>query len=91
MINTQLERIVQLVMDAYVDVHGDEYDITPIFELEVRKALMQQYCSSPAQPQYSYTIAPGTLTGTWGSTSITNPATTNLGVSAAPIKTQLNG
>ena len=81
MINTQLERIVQLVMDAYVDVHGDEYDITPMFELELRKTLMQQYCSEPPKSLTTYTLTPGTLTGTWSNT-ITNPATN---------KTQLNG
>lgn len=63
MINTQLERIVTLVMDAYTDVHGDEYDVTPIFELEVRKALMQEYCNTK---NYTYTITPGEgVMGKW--------------------------
>jgi len=58
-----LEDIVTLVMRAYTDTHGDEYDITPIFELEVRKALMQKYCSN--KPSHTYSITPGTLTGAW--------------------------
>ena len=60
-----LEDVVQLVMRAYTETHGDEFDITPMFELEVRKALMQKYCS--VQPQHTYTLNPGTLTGTWTS------------------------
>lgn len=70
-----LEDIVQLVMQAYDDVHGEEYDITPMFELEVRKALMQKYCST--KPAHTYTITPGTLTGTWGTGVVTNASNSN--------------
>lgn len=67
MINTQLEEIVKLVMDAYVDTHGDEYDITPYFELEVRKALMQKYCNTTQTPkQHTYTLTAGEgVMGKW--------------------------
>lgn len=58
-----LEDVVQLVMRAYTETHGDEFDITPMFELEVRKALMQKYCSN--LPSHTYTINKGNLLGQW--------------------------
>lgn len=65
-----LEEIVELVMQAYFDTHGDEYDITPYFELEVRKALMQAYCSN--KQTHTYSVTPGTLMGTWDSGTVTS-------------------
>ena len=68
-----LEEIVQLVMRAYDDVHGEEYDITPIFELELRKNLMQRFCNTEVNKHtYTYTTNPGSLTGTWSSGTVTS-------------------
>ena len=62
MINTQLEHIVQLVMVAYIDVHGQECGLTPMFELELRKTLMQTYCNTQlnmSPPTHTYATNSG--------------------------------
>lgn len=88
MINTQLEELVSLALDAYLNADGDRnnYEHISNFELQFRRLLMQKYCNNTlSKPTHTYTINPGTLTGTWKHNhDIT-------GGTIATTKTQLNG
>jgi hypothetical protein len=68
MINTHLERLVQLALKAFAESHPlntEEYKRN-MFELEFRKNLMQCYCNDmPQNTSNTCTIKPGTVTGTW--------------------------
>jgi hypothetical protein len=66
MINTQLETIVELVMNAYKNTHSTSIEYMKFFELELRKNLMQKYCNTtPTNNTHTYTITPGTPMGKW--------------------------
>lgn len=69
MINTELEKIVSLALDAYLNADGDRNNTVRIsdFELQFRRLLMQKYCSTfPTPAQHTYTITPGEgVMGKW--------------------------
>jgi hypothetical protein len=86
MINTQLETIVELVMNAYKNTHSTSIEYVKFFELELRRNLMQKYCDGSNQKTtHTYTINPGTLTGDW--TTRQYPAPTSTGTIPAPTST----
>ena len=72
MINTQLEELVFVVMRAYVDTQVAEPELADAFELELRRRLMQKYCSTTQPNTYTYTLRGGETMGTWTSGVITN-------------------
>lgn len=62
MINTELEKIVSLALDAYLNADGDRNNRVSIsdFELQFRRLLMQKYCNTiPTPKQHTYTINAG--------------------------------
>jgi hypothetical protein len=66
MINTQLERLVQIALQSYESVHGLTNEQAKLFELHFRRNLMQCYCNdNPTNKTHTYTINPGTVTGKW--------------------------
>jgi hypothetical protein len=78
MINTHLERLVQIALQSYESVHGLTSEQAKLFELHFRRNLMQCYCNDTVQKNtHTYTINPGTLTGKW--TSGQYPAPTSTG------------
>jgi hypothetical protein len=65
MINTQLERLVQIALQSHESVYGTSEQIK-LFELHFRRNLMQCYCNDTVQKNtHTYTINPGTVTGKW--------------------------
>ena len=65
MINTQLERLVQIALQSHESVYGTSEQIK-LFELHFRRNLMQCYCNDTSQKTtHTYTINPGTVTGKW--------------------------
>lgn len=48
MINTRLEELVSLALDAYLNADGDRnnYEHISNFELQFRRLLMQKYCNT---------------------------------------------
>lgn len=51
MINTQLEKLVSLVMDAFVEgVPGADQYRKNAFELQLRRKLMETYCNNTPSP-----------------------------------------
>ncbi len=78
MINTHLERLVQIALQSYESVHGLTSEQAKLFELHFRRNLMQCYCNDTVQKNtHTYTINPGTLTGKWTSGQYP-PATSQL-------------
>ena len=70
MINTQLEEIVSLALDAYLNANGDRSNFKNMgeFELQFRRLLMRKYCDTTqiAKKQHTYTITAGEGTmGKW--------------------------
>jgi hypothetical protein len=50
MINTQLERLVQIALQSYESAHGRfPIEQAQLFELHFRKNLMQCYCNDTGQ------------------------------------------
>ena len=79
MINTQLERLVQTALSAFVESFpsADEYRKN-MFELELRRKFMELYCNdNRVTNTHTYTINPGTVTGKW-TTRECPPATSQL-------------
>jgi hypothetical protein len=67
MINAQLEGLVKLAIDSFVESFpaSDEYRRS-MFELEFRRKLMKRYCTSISTSNaHTYTITPGTPMGKW--------------------------
>jgi hypothetical protein len=85
MINTQLERLVQIALQSHESVYGTSEQLK-LFELHFRRNLMQCYCNdTPQKNTHTYTINPGTLTGDW--TTRQYPAPTSTGTIPAPTST----
>lgn len=88
MINTHLESIVSIALDAYLNADGDRNNFEHIsdFELQFRRLLMQKYCNSgPTPKQHTYTINAGEgAMGTW----VTKECPPNINTTAKQI---LNG
>ena len=71
MINTNLEKIVELAMATADDVYGGLGDgdaLYELFELQLRRALMKEFCSSATTSTYwaSPTITGGTYVSNTG-------------------------
>ena len=59
MINTQLEELVAIGLEAFDITFGDECD-SSLFELELRRRLMKKYCNVRLQTK---TYTSGATTG----------------------------
>jgi len=71
------EEIVQIALTAYSKVHPDK-QVDLKFELELRRMLMQREWSQ-SKVTHTYSIAPGSLTGTWTGGTTSNPSPTSVG------------
>lgn len=77
MINTQLERLVQIALQSHESVYGTSEQLK-LFELHFRRNLMQCYCNDTASKNtHTYKITAGTPMGTW-TTRECPPATSQL-------------
>lgn len=57
MINTQLEKLVSLVLDAFVEgVPGTDEYRKNAFELQLRRKLMEKYCNVEAASTITTTL-----------------------------------
>jgi len=76
MINS--EEIVQIALTAHSKAYGDKGVDLQKFELELRRMLMQREWSH-SKVTHTYSIVPGTLTGTWSGGVTSHPSPTSTG------------